>query len=121
MDALEFIGSCIGASSATCNKIDEIEKNFHLDIGEFDLPEDVVHDAVRYYPMHVGNHIIQWYFDREIEYLCERYEDDGITEGMFDYYINGPDSGLLFDESEYETEEDLVDAIEVYILQHKKE
>lgn len=121
MDALEFIGCCIGASPGTCNKMDEIEKNFHLDVGEYDLPEEVVLEAVRNDPKHVGNRIIQWYFDMEIKYLCERYKDDGITDGLFDFYINGPDSGLLFNESEYENEEDLEAAIEEYISIHKKE
>ena len=121
MTTAEFILLCIGAYPDACRKIDEIEDKFILGGQGFAMSESDIDDAIRLTPKNVGNYLISMYYKREIDFLVERYRDDGITEDLFGTEINSSASALFFDGQEYYDEPSIMDAIESYINGHKEE
>lgn len=119
MDALSFIGACIGADAPTCQKIDDIEDKFRV-YEFYDLPETDVREFVLADQKHVGSMIIAEYYRRIIESYVDAYSDYPLTEDLFAYYAQGVDSVLIFNGEQVDSKEELDQAVKEWILNLQK-
>lgn len=108
MTTEEFICNCLGLYKPTIAKIDEIVESFDLDFDEV-LTDTIIVETAQKCGKNMGNELIRICFDKIIDQACEQHGDS--IRDKFDMYLNDFCSGLIFNEEEVFSLEDLEDEI----------
>lgn len=100
MKTSDFISVCLGIGTVDTT-IDDICENFDLDISENDVYDAL--DVFRHNYEGFGDYLIGNLYQQVIN----KWVKEGLDKDKFDYYTNGMDSHLYYDEEEISCNDDL--------------